>query len=204
MGQNKYKRKPPDRIQKDTIYIVCGGDTEKIYFDMFKEKFQSQIYGRKIKIIKNSLDPLKLIKYCIELRSYNQNCLKLWAVFDRDDFDNFDEAIKLAQESNIFCAYSNQAFEVWFINHFQELHTPLHRRKYADLLKKLSEKKYEKNNRCLKQIISRLLDISKIETAIKNSECSHKKHIRNKKNESYSNYESCTTVYKLVKELLKK
>lgn len=204
MGQNKYKRKPPNRIQKDTIYIVCGGDTEKIYFDMFKEKFQSQLSGRKIKIIKNSLDPLKLIKYCIEIREYNKNCLKLWAVFDRDDFNNFDKAIELAQGNNVFCAYSNQAFEVWFINHFQELYTPLHRKKYADLLERLLRKTYEKNNKCLKQIISDLLNVTKIEIAIKNSEYGYKRHIEDKKNRGYSNYESCTTVYRLVKELLKK
>lgn len=204
MGQNKYKRKPPYRKQKNTVYIICGGDTEKIYFDMFKEKFQSQISGRKIKIIKNPLDPLRLIKYCIDIKRCSEDCLKLWAVFDRDEFDNFDEAIKLAQENNIFCAYSNQAFEVWFIHHFQELYTPLHRKRYAELLKKLSEKIYEKNNRCLKQIISDLLDISKINIAIKNSEHGHKKHVEDKKSKNYSNYESCTTVYKLVKELLKK
>lgn len=204
MGQNKYKRKSPSRIQKDTIYIICGGETEEIYFNMFKEKFQAQILQRKIKIIKNSLDPLNLIKYCISLKEQKKDCLRLWAVFDRDDFDNFDEAIKLAKSNCISCAYSNQAFEVWLINHYQELHTPLHRKQYSETIKRLTEKEYAKNNRSLKQIISAMMDMTMIEKAIKNSEIGHKKHVYEGQGEDYSSYESCTTVYKLIKELLKK
>lgn len=204
MKQSRYTRKSPKLVQKDTIYIICGGDTEKIYFDLFKKAFQKQIYGRKIKVLKNPRDPISLIQYGIQIRENNKNCLKIWAVFDKDEFNNFDEAIVLAKENNIFCAYSNQAFEVWFINHFQELYTPLHRNKYSDLLEKLLGRKYQKNIKCLNQVIKSLLDIKKIEAAIRNSERCYNKHIREKKFGNYSSYESCTVVYKLVKELLKK
>lgn len=204
MGQNKYKRKNPKRTQKDTIYIICGGHTEKIYFDLFKNAFQEQILGRKIKVLKKPIDPLNLIRYCIQIKEKKKDCLKIWSVFDKDEFNNFDEAITLANENNIFCAYSNQAFEVWFINHFQELYTPLHRDKYYSLLEKLLGKKYKKNSRCLNQVIESLLDNAKIETAIINSERVYYKHIKEKNGESYSDYEPCTMVYKLVKELLKK
>lgn len=201
MGQSKYRRKPPKLIQKDTIYIVCGGETEKIYFNLFKKEFKNQLSGKKIKVLKNPLDPLNLIQHCIQIKEDNKNCLRMWAVFDKDEFDNFDESIKLAQKNNIMCAFSNQAFEVWFIYHFQELYAPLHRKNYSDKLEKLLGEKYEKNSKCLNKIVKGLF--KKTENAIINAEKSHIKHIEDKKGKKYSDYESCTLVYKLVKDLLK-
>ncbi len=45
---------------------------------------------------------------------------RLWCVFDKDSFsdDNFNQAKKLAENNNIRPAYSNEAFELWYLLHF--------------------------------------------------------------------------------------
>ena len=35
---SKYQRKAPKRQLRDRVLILCGGQTEEIYFNKFKEK----------------------------------------------------------------------------------------------------------------------------------------------------------------------
>ena len=51
-------------------------------------------------------------------------------VFDKDDYPDFDEAIELAKKNGFEVAYSNQAFELWFLLHFKKYSGKLHRREY--------------------------------------------------------------------------
>ena len=72
---------------------------------------------------------------------------EVWAVFDKDDFkdENFNNAIKKAKDANIEPAYSNEAFELWYILHFQYLVTALNREQYKKILKSILGI-YEKND----------------------------------------------------------
>lgn len=45
-----------------------------------------------------------------------------WIVFDKDDYQDFDEAIEFAGKNGFEVAYSNQAFELWFLLHFKKTH----------------------------------------------------------------------------------
>lgn len=43
----------------------------------------------------------------------------IWLVFDRDDFEDFDKAIKTAEENGYHAAWSNPSLEYWLYLHFR-------------------------------------------------------------------------------------
>ncbi len=63
---------------------------------------------------------------------------KIWVVFDRDSFepDNFNEAINLCKNSSpeIECAWTNEAFELWYLLHFHFYNTAINREMYQKLI----------------------------------------------------------------------
>jgi hypothetical protein len=74
-------------------------------------------------------------------------------VFDRDkndknpnDAQNFNAAITLANNRGIKVAYSNDAFELWYLLHFHFYNTGISRKNYQNMLTKLLGHKYEKNS----------------------------------------------------------
>lgn len=72
----------------------------------------------------------------------------IWCVFDRDSFPkkNFRRAFELAQTHRIHLAWSNEAFELWYLLHFHYHDTGMCRDQYAPRLKKLLGKPYQKND----------------------------------------------------------
>lgn len=73
---------------------------------------------------------------------------EVWAVFDRDGFgaEKVHEAIQLAANENVGLGFSNEAFELWYILHFQFLDAALHRHHYLPILTDICGFKYEKNS----------------------------------------------------------
>jgi inorganic triphosphatase YgiF len=88
-----------------------------------------------------------------------------WAVFDRDSFpaDNFDNAINQAEgmKPKIQCAWSNEAFELWYLLHLEFVNTPMSRELYKSKIEKwLSKKiekpfKYQKNRKDMYDVLNR-------------------------------------------------
>lgn len=79
---------------------------------------------------------------------------KVRCVFDRDlkkennNQQNFNAAIRLAIESKLNLAVSNDAFELWFLLHYEYYQSETHRSDYKTMLSfktRLGEK-YEKNS----------------------------------------------------------
>jgi len=99
-------------------------------------------------------DPMSLVKYAIELKKdYLTDGMKfeqVWCVFDKDDFPlgEFNNAVKLAQEKKLKVAYSNQAFELWYLMHFDYMHSAIGRNVYIEKLKRKPgmEGTYRKND----------------------------------------------------------
>jgi len=73
---------------------------------------------------------------------------QIWCIFDRDSFPSqqFNDALSLAGQKGIKVAYSNEAFELWYILHFEFLNTGITRAAYIAKLTKLLNKPYEKNS----------------------------------------------------------
>lgn len=119
------------REVKQTFLIICEGvNTEPDYFNAFR------LTSATVKAIGQGMGTLALVQKAINIkeqerqrgRTYNQN----WVVFDKDDFpeNNFNSAILSARQNGFEVAYSNQAFEFWFLLHFNLYQGALHRSRY--------------------------------------------------------------------------
>jgi len=92
---------------------------------------------------------LSLVKRTIELNENAQNPYdQVWCVFDRDSFpiETFNQALALADGRGFHVAYSNEAFELWYLLHFNYLETGITRQSYCQRLDAEIGRKYRKND----------------------------------------------------------
>jgi RloB-like protein len=148
-----------------------------------------------VKPILNNESPKRIVESSIREKSRN-TYIQVWCVFDKDEFSDFDEAIQLANKNNIKTAFSNQAFELWFLLHYKYIDHNMHRNNYIPEIERFIGKEYSKTNDKMYETLR-----TKMKDAITNAKKGHQKH----KIESgrASIWESCTTVYMLVEELNK-
>lgn len=149
MNTNPLERKIGLREVRNRFLIVCEGEkTEPNYFMMFP--INKDIIEVKVEAAGYVTD--SLVEKAVELkgtaiqekRQYNQ----VWCVFDRDSnpAQNFNRAIQLARNNDIYIAYSNEAFELWYLLHFEYLQSALPRERYIDKLSALLNHPYQKNS----------------------------------------------------------
>jgi hypothetical protein len=112
MSESKYRRRTPSRVAKEEVLVVCGGQTEKIYFDAFKQEFRLSLGNINVVTAVAAKSPMQIVEYAIKVREQKDSYNAVWCVFDKDDFTDYDDAIKTAQRNGIRTAFSNQAFEV--------------------------------------------------------------------------------------------
>jgi hypothetical protein len=136
-----------------TFLIVCEGErTEPNYFLAFRMAGDV----RRIDVHGLGYNTRSLVEKTIELASegeYDQ----VWCVFDRDSFpaQAFNDALELARHQRFHVAYSNEAFELWYLLHFHYYNTGLSRRDYCERLDELLGWKYKKNDlRIYRQLLS--------------------------------------------------
>jgi hypothetical protein len=139
------------------------------------------------------LDLLRLVEEALELKSqeaYDQ----VWCVFDRDSFlvENFNKAVELAKQKSIQVAYSNEAFELWYLLHFHYYNTGMTREDYKARLTKLLGHEYRKNSETMYEEI-----IQHQKTALRNAAKLLKQYAP--PNPAYDN--PSTTVHLLVEQL---
>lgn len=184
-------RKSLNKKILDNILILCEGEkTEPNYFNGIKCKYRMS--NVEIKGLGANTDTITKIAVK-EHRNFSQ----IWCVFDRDSFDahNFNRAFQMIKKyKNIHIAYSNEAFELWYLLHFNYYNTGITREAYCKKLNKLLGKKYKKNST---EIYSLICD--KENVAIKNA----KRLFESYPNENPEKNNPSTTVYKLVEELNK-
>ncbi len=141
-NQSGYKQRAVGtRNVRERFLIVCEGErTEPNYFKCFR------VPKEVIDVRGLGYNTVSLVKKAIDLRnqdSYDQ----VWCVFDRDSWpaQNFNEALSLAERECIKVAYSNEAFEIWYLLHFNYHTTAITRSGCCNKLSELLGKKYEKN-----------------------------------------------------------
>jgi len=88
-----------------------------------------------------------LVERAIEL-SREGDYDQVWCVFDRNSFpaQNFNDAIALAQRNGVHVAYSNEAFELWYLLHFNYYDAAMRRSDCCTKLSELLGYKYRKNS----------------------------------------------------------
>ena len=190
--------------------IICEGvNTEPCYFKCFPvATAQVEAFGL-------GRSKTSLVEQVVELVDQEKPDpeREVWIVFDMD-FDkekdaamqraDFNQAVRLAENQGFRVAYSNDAFELWFVLHYQLLESALTRAEYYESLSKHWEMSYERQGKgaqFCREVYQRLLNDPKSNqaSAIRHAERLFQQQADNQPAEQ----NPCTTVYQLVAELNK-
>ncbi|MGJ0909500.1 RloB family protein [Clostridium botulinum] len=206
----KRSRKENVRLSGPGNYLIVteGTETEVNYFENIKEKIES-LFRNNIIVDKVSLQvegkgrsTMVLVKEVLKMRSLS-NYSEVWVVFDKDDNEDFDEAITFAKKQGLNVAWSNECFELWLLLHFQNLNSAISRDGYYDKLKthfsnrNINNGVYSKN---IKEIF--YITFPFVNMAIKRSN-SLIEDYREDNIFSPNKMNPCTTVQDLVENLIK-
>lgn len=204
--ESRMARKNYGKIKsRDSFYIITNGEkTEWNYFNLLK-KYKS-IY--KVKVVFHNSDPFGLVTFaCNKAEDANQ----IWCVFDIDssyEEGRLIDAILYAEKNGIKYAFSNRAFEVWLISHFKKCENHMdcqaHQKELDKYLMLKAKQKYIKGDE--KQLATYFVPC--YINAVQNAKIVHQKWVRDHLTECGSkskyriwDWNSCTTVYKLVEAL---
>lgn len=201
------ERPVAELTEKPSILIVCEGEnTEPSYFNQFR------ITSAKVKSVGEGYNTVSLVIRALAL-SQQGNYDQVWCVFDKDDFNDndFNSAIQIAVANNFGIAYSNQSFEYWLILHFNDhqgggMHRDSYNNKINEHLKPFKVTYDGNGTKLIEEDFFELLDGVDDKTSRKRAELAIDRAERNYNHFDHTNparEESSTTVFRLVRELLK-
>lgn len=137
-------RKVDTKEVRQRFLIVCEGEkTEPNYFRSFRvPKNVAEIDVKGV-----GENPSKLVNSAKDLKE-QEDYDQVWCVFDRDSWtpEDFNNAIGNAKNQGFKVAYSNEAFELWYVLHFEFLNTGIPRSDYLQKLNLLLNQRYQKNS----------------------------------------------------------
>ena len=197
--------------------VIIHGPNQKTEHNYFKAFLNAMGDNRNCPIIpvvksmkSSSCDPVQLVERAIEFLNVekNKHVGSCWILGDRDQNFDLQMAIRIAKnfekkvegKQKVKVIWSNQAFEIWFIYHFNRVLGYKHRDEYTKVLNTLFKinninakytKSDDKHFEYLKEFIN---------TAVDNAEFSYQSHII-KQGKNPNNACSCTNVFELVKIL---
>jgi hypothetical protein len=186
-------RPSPTKITRKTFLIFCEGEkTEKNYFEAFRRGARVEDFL----VLGTGMNTKSIVEYAVRLCKSDDYAVydEVWCVFDKDSFtfEQFNTAIQKAQAKNIHVAYSNEAFELWYLLHFRYSDAPAPRTTYKKELSKYLGTEYQKNDLNMYQTLLPLQTI-----AIRNAKKLEQIHVSN----SPAEHNPVTLVYKLVESL---
>ena len=145
--QSYARREVASRDEIERFLIVCEGEkTEPNYFRKFR------VPSNVITVQRTGYNTDSLIREAIRLRDEAKETAdaydQVWCVFDRDSFpqENCSRAFQLAKKEDVNVAFSNEAFEIWYLMHFAYHDAALSRTQYGDKLTKELKRPYAKNS----------------------------------------------------------
>ncbi|MBO5916386.1 MAG: RloB domain-containing protein [Bacteroidales bacterium] len=207
--EQKSKKQTSSKKVSCRILIVCEGKkTEPNYFKKFKLKSNNS-FTYEVQCEGCGEGTMKVVNTAIELaqkaKLSPQPFDSVWAVFDKDNFTDFNAAIEKAENNNINAAWSNEAFELWYLYHFLNRTTGMSRDEYKKAIsdavnntgrwKKKKPYEYKKEDEDNYNI---MMTYGNIRNAIRWAKQQHQQFA----DKNYSSHNPCTTVYKLVLQLL--
>ncbi len=199
-----------EEILNKRFLIICeGANTEKYYFEAFPVPSKVvEVFGGfgggKVYLVNEAIKRAALPEY----QGY-----EVWCVFDYDikhdnerQSDDYNKAIITAEQHGFMVAFSNDAFELWLLLHYQYITNQHHRAEYYEMLTErwadfLNGQSYEKVGKSIflcKSLYKKLEPDQPM--AIKLAKRLHQAHFITTK---YHEKNPCTTVYTLVEELNK-
>jgi hypothetical protein len=209
-GRGRRGRRPATRAPRRSFLIVCeGAVTEVRYFEAFPVRKDVHVAVRGEG--KNTLSLIEAAvvhatRAVLDEAPYDE----VWVVYDHDDFgaDRFNRAadeiraIDDSRPEHWQAAWSHQAFEVWYLLHFQffdgQLHRHLVNKKLGELLQQhCGRTGYRKND---PQLYNLLLPHQP--RALKHAEQLARKHRVDPFGDTPpAQANPCTQVYRLVEAL---
>lgn len=185
--------------------IVCEGTkTEPYYFKALVQGSMSDV--REVNVQGVGMGTVALIKETKAIKrdlekKNNMQFDRVWVVFDKDDFQDFNQAIAMAKELGYGSAWSNEAFELWYCLHFAYLNTGISRADYITMIENALKNEsgnnnftYTKGNRDIYSLLQKYGD--------ENMAKKHAEKLRKSfNNTNYATHNPCTMVDKLVDEL---
>lgn len=195
-----------NRPQRRYYLIVCEGEkTEPNYFEAIRKILPKEMVNR-VTIEGTGRNTLSLINYAnLEIEKRKQAggppYYHIWLVFDRDSFnpDDFDNAIQCIEQKSStsekwHAAWSNEAFELWYILHFRtQTGGALSREAYQDILESEMGRPYKKNAPDMFELIC-----DRTPQAIRRAETARKLLA----DQPFHSQNPATTVHRLVNQLL--
>ena len=197
------KSRPTNTRNKRVYFlIVCEGEkTEPKYFKAIENELPQGTI--ELEIAGTGRNTIGLVNYTIEQRNKaNRKYDQVWAVFDKDDFPdaNFNSAIFKAEANGIKCAWTNEAFELWFMLHFQYVDTGMSRDEYKKFIEReLTSKignvyKYKKNAPDTYVLLKKYGNLTQAIVRAKKLKAQYT-------DQCYANHNPCTCVYELIEAL---
>ncbi len=145
----KIKRRRPTRQPKIRFILFCEGkNTEPAYFSAIGRVWNDALVsiesrdgiGVPIKIAREAVAFARsegLAQGGRRPRNRFEKRDEVWAVFDRDNHQKYEEAVRLCETNGIRVARSNPCFEVWLILHEQDYNRPDDSKKAQRVLEQL-------------------------------------------------------------------
>ncbi len=212
LARKEQKRREAIRAIRQHILIVCEGEkTEPLYFEGFRADLPKGVLDTcRIEIEGQGKNTLSLIEAIIGIRAKREKETgrpfdQTWAVFDRDSFPNehFNNAIFKARDvkPDIRCAWSNEAFELWYLLHFSYYQDAMSRTDYqARIERELSQRMgqaytYRKNDPDMYAYLQKYGNPEQAMVWAKTL------HLRFTGKEDFANHNPCTLVYALISVL---
>ena len=129
-SRSKSRRKEATKELFYSFLIVSEGTrTEPEYFRHFTSR------RSRVQTVGADRSTMKLVEDALRIRDLDTFDYK-WLVFDKDDNQDFNEAIAYAEQKGFQCAWSNESFEFWFCLHFIDLTSAVSRRQYIEILER--------------------------------------------------------------------
>lgn len=218
-------KRPFGNIPRRRSYlIICEGEqTEPNYFLSLKKCLPRRMVEN-IVVDGAGGSPDYLLKRAQEVVDARKRCglpqfYNIWLVFDKDDFEHFEDTIIAVESKNKegvrknaraclsehwHCAWSNEAFEIWYVLHFREqLGGGVSREKYKRMIEE-DVRKYtgDSSYRYLKNDSSMF---NRLHPYVRDAVCRAERGLAKQMKEhgnDWSAMNPATTVYVLVRELL--
>lgn len=211
LERQERKRRVGVRPIRQYFLIVCEGEkTEPLYFEAFKADLpKGVLQNTTLEIEGEGKNTLSLIQEIQKIRARRERVMgrlydQVWAVFDRDSFpaQNFNNAIFKARNAvpEIFCAWSNEAFELWYLLHFEFYQDAASRRDYQARLEQVISQRtgkpfqYRKNDPGMYALLK---VHGNVEQAIRWAMELERRH----EGENFADHNPCTQLYRLVEML---
>lgn len=137
MAKSEFERRSPYRKVMSKVIVACeGAETERLYFTAIRAHLHAS--RKDIVIVEHQgTDPLTIVKSAVDAVERERVWAKGdtgWAVFDGDEHrekleqrTNWERAMALAERHSIRVVVSNPCFELWYLLHFQDQNSSIHR-----------------------------------------------------------------------------